>query len=34
VREGNRSERASGCGSRRSLIVATESRRIETGGSL
>ena len=34
VREGNRSERASGCGSRRSLIVATESRRTETGGSL
>lgn len=34
AREGNRSGRASGGGSRRSLIVALESRRTETGGSL
>lgn len=34
AREGNRSERVSGGGSRRGLIVATESRRTEAGGSL
>ena len=34
AREGNRSERVCGSGSRRGLIVATESRRTEAGRSL